>query len=258
MDQEQLLGRIERTSVIAEVMKRIRSLIESGNLSPGSRLPSERELRESLGVGRSTVREALRALDALGLVEVRQGKGTYVRSAPANASDMLTMTEASHSDWEQLDRIVEARLPIETYAASLAAIRRTDEQLAQLAERLGDFERAIQTNDLSKLVLADIEFHNLIADVASPVLLSCLDSIGVLLINSRRMSLSRADRLPHVLDKHRLIYEAIAATDPGKASQAMSDHLLDFISELGFQVGTFPPDPSRTERDDTYFIVGRL
>jgi len=258
MDQEQLLGRIERTSVIAEVMNRVRHLIESGDLLPGSRLPSERELREGLGVGRSTVREALRALDALGLVEVRQGQGTYVRSARAKTADLLAKTEVPHSDWEQLDRVVEARLPIETYAASLAAIRRTDERLAQLAERLDDFERAMQTNDLAKLVLADIEFHNLIADAASPVLLSCLDSIGVLLINSRRMSLSRAERLPHVLHKHRLIYEAIVAKDPGKASQAMSDHLLDFISELGFQVGAFQPDPSRKERDNTHFIVGRL
>jgi GntR family transcriptional repressor for pyruvate dehydrogenase complex len=253
MTHDGLLGRIERTSVIAEVMNRIRRLITSGELAPGERLPSERELRERLGVGRSTIREALRALEALGLIDIRQGQGAYVRVAVDPES---TPTGQSIENWAQLDRVVEARLPIETYAAALAALRRTDDRLAELSKKLDEFEYAMIRNDLSKAVLADFEFHNLIADAASPVLVSCLDSIGVLLINSRRTSLSRSERLPHVLEKHRLIYDAIAAQDPVKASQSMSEHLLDFISELGFRVGTLDPSGVKGLVGGAHYILG--
>jgi GntR family transcriptional regulator, transcriptional repressor for pyruvate dehydrogenase complex len=238
MTDEKLLGRIERTSVITEVMDRVRGLIESGHLAPGTRLPSERELRERLGVGRSTVREALRALEALGLIEMHQGRGSYVRGSAGGGSFASAPAAASRPAWDGLDRIVEARLPIETYTASLAAIRRTDGQLAGMAEKLDDFVTAMAGNDLPQLVLADYGFHDLIAHAASPALARALDSISVLVINSRNLSLSRKERLPHVLEKHRRIYEAIAAQDPIKASQAMSEHLLDFISELGFEVAT--------------------
>jgi GntR family transcriptional repressor for pyruvate dehydrogenase complex len=248
-----MLERVERTSVIAEVMAKIRGLVESGHLAPGVRLPSERELRESLGVGRSTVREAIRALEALGLLEVRQGRGIYVR----NRSESLTQPRGPlEADWAQLDRVVEARLPIETYAASLAALRRTDERLAKLEEKLDDFERAMAANDLGKLVLADLEFHNVIADTASSVLATCLNSIGVLVINSRRISLARPERLPDVLARHRLIFEAIVAQDPHKAAQAMSEHLLDFISQLGFEVAAVPQDRDTDAREEMHYIIG--
>jgi GntR family transcriptional regulator, transcriptional repressor for pyruvate dehydrogenase complex len=256
MTDERLLGRIQRTSVITEVMDRVRGLIESGQLAPGSRLPSERELRERLGVGRSTVREALRALEALGLVEMHQGRGAYVRVPVGGESPGRPSALATRPAWEDLDRIVEARLPIETYTASLAAIRRTDEQLAGMAEKLDDFKAAMGENDLPQLVLADFGFHDLIAHAASPVLASCLDSIGVLIINSRKLSLSRDERLPHVLEMHRRIYEAIAARDPVKASQTMSEHLLNFISELGFEVATVKrgSDPLL---DELHYVVER-
>lgn len=256
MTDQRGLSRIERTSVITEVMNRVRALIASGDVGVGERLPSERELRECLGVGRSTIREALRALEALGLIEIRQGQGAYVRRVLQ--LEARSFTDQPMEDWVQLPRLVEARLPIETYAAALAALRRSDDCLSQLSDKLENFRRAMVRNDLSQVVLADYEFHSLIADAASPALASCLDSLGVLLINSRRVSLSRVDRLPHVLEKHRLIYEAIAAQDPVKASRSMSDHLVDFISELGFEVGTFTETLIESPVDDTHYVVGTV
>jgi GntR family transcriptional regulator, transcriptional repressor for pyruvate dehydrogenase complex len=254
---EKLLGRIQRTSVITEVMDRIRGLIESGQLAPGARLPSERELCESLGVGRSTVREALRALEALGLVEMHQGRGAYVRIPAGDEAGPPRRPGEQREAWARLDRVVEARLPIETYTASLAAIRRTDEQLVGLLQKLDEFKAAMAVNDLSQLVLADFGFHDLIARAASPALANCLDSMGVLIINSRKLSLSREERLPHVLEKHRRIYEAIAARDPIKASQAMSEHLLDFISELGFEVATVKRGSNPLLSDDIHYVIER-
>jgi GntR family transcriptional regulator, transcriptional repressor for pyruvate dehydrogenase complex len=254
MTDDKLLGRIERTSVITEVMDRVRGLIESGRLSPGDRLPSERELRERLGVGRSTVREALRALEALGLIDMQQGRGSYVR-APVT-EEPLPSPPAPLTALAGLDRIVEARLPIETYTASLAAIRRTEEQLAGMAGFLDDFEAAMHEQELSRLVLADYGFHDLIAHAASPALARALDSISVLIINSRSLSLSRKERLPHVLEKHRRIYEAIAACDPTKASQAMSEHLLDFISELGFEVVSVNRGSTPILQNELHYIAG--
>ncbi|MCW2881422.1 MAG: transcriptional regulator, GntR family [Sphaerisporangium sp.] len=250
VEESRFLGRIERTPLITTVMDRIRSLIDAG-LEPGSKLPSERQLQEQLGVGRSTVREALRALEALGLIETRQGHGAFVREL---ADRVPGRSPAPfREDWSQLGQVVEARLAIETYAASLAALRRTDSSLARMRRQLDAFAEAMTSGDLQELILADVEFHNVIADTASPVLASCLDSIGVLVINSRQMSLSRASRLPLVMEKHRRIYEAIADQEADKASVAMADHLMDFISELGFTVSSMAPKTGDAGR---YYVSG--
>ncbi len=250
MEERNLLGRIERTPLITTVMDRIRGLIDAG-LEPGSKLPSERQLQERLGVGRSTVREALRALEALGLIEMRQGHGAFVREQADRVPN--GPSKPFGEDWSQLGRVVEARLAIETYAASLAALRRTDSALARMREQLDAFAAAREAGNLRGLILADVGFHNIIADTASPVLASCLDSIGVLVINSRQMSLSRASRLGQVMEKHRRIYDAIAGQEADKASAAMTDHLLDFISELGFTVSLMAPPADGGGR---YYVSG--
>lgn len=252
-----LLGRIERTSLITAVMDSIRRSIESGLLGPGDKLPSERKLQEQLGVGRSTVREALRALDTLGLISLHQGKGAFVRAPSSLPHPGQLQIPELPADWGDLAAVVEARLPIETYAAALAASRRTDEELRALADQLDVFERAMQLADLPRLVLADVEFHFLIADTANTVLAASLNAIGVFLIKSRQLSLSKPERLPHVLDKHRQIYNAIVAKDPARASDAMADHLLDFIKELGFETEVLRPISRSSVSDGIYYVSAK-
>lgn len=235
--RDELLAKIDRTPLVATVMDRITSYMETEHLQDGARLPSERELRAQLNVGRSTVREALRALEALGIVQIRQGAGVFVGMKRASAS-----AEAGHgavapmaaTDWAQLGPIVEARLAIEPYAAALAAHRRDEEQLSRLTKELARFDAATASDDKRALVMADVNFHGAIAEIGNPVLAHTLRNLGVLLIKSRYISLHRTERRGHVANRHQAIYDAIMAGDAIGASEAMAAHLTDFVHELGY------------------------
>jgi GntR family transcriptional repressor for pyruvate dehydrogenase complex len=225
-----LLTRIERTPLVATVMDRLRALIDSGAYAPGSKLPSERELCEMLAVGRSTVRESLRAIEALGLIQLEHGRGAVVRDQSSAHADALG------SEAWQIERVAEARLAIETFAASLAAIRRTDEELELLMRQCEAFERAMAADDLPLLVRADVEFHDVIVKAANPVLAASLKSMEVLGIQSRYKSLSRVDRRPNVLVRHTEILSALEKRDPIGARYAMERHLVEYVDELRLEI----------------------
>lgn len=249
--EEDLLQRVDRTPVVTTVMTRLRALIDSERLRPGDRLPSEHQLREQLGVGRSTIREALRALEALGLVEIRHGQGTLVRRAPEPPSPPgMGPEDIEALDTAQLGPLVEARLAIEPFAAALAAQRRTPEQLPPLETALAVFDEAMDVNDHRALVMADVSFHAEIAAIANPLLDHCLRDFGVLLINSRHITLGRTGTLASVSQRHRGIYNAIALGDSRLAYDAMSKHLTDFAHHLELTTVEF--------RDGTYLIDGTV
>jgi GntR family transcriptional regulator, transcriptional repressor for pyruvate dehydrogenase complex len=238
---DELLAKIDRIPLVATVMDRITAYVESERLEDGARLPSERELRVQLNVGRSTVREALKALEALGVVQIRQGAGVFVRMSHAlDAAEppRAVLTQVADTDWSQLGPIVEARLAIEPYAAALAAQRRSDEQLRGLREELARFDAGIAEDDERALVMADVNFHGAIAEIGNPVLAHTLRDLGVLLIKSRYISLHRVERRGHVAARHRAVYEAIAERDDILASEVMAAHLTDFVHELGYHTVT--------------------
>lgn len=235
--KDELLAKIDRTPLVATVMDRITAYVQSEHLAEGERLPSERELRAQLNVGRSTVREALKALEALGLVQIRQGAGVFVGSSHAVGAveaPQVVPSDVAATDWSQLGPIVEARLAIEPYAAALAAQRRSDEQLKALAEELARFDAAAARDDKRALVMADVNFHGAIAEIGNPVLAHILRDLGVLLIKSRYISLHRVERRGGVANRHKAIYDAIAERDGTLASEAMATHLSDFVHELGY------------------------
>jgi DNA-binding FadR family transcriptional regulator len=239
--RDELLAKIDRTPLVATVMDRITAYVASEGLADGARLPSERELRVQLNVGRSTVREALKALEALGVVQIRQGAGVFVRLSGAPEAPEVpraVLTHVAATDWSQLGAIVEARLAIEPYAAALASLRRSDEQLRDLREELARFDAAAAGDDERGLVMADVNFHGAIADIGNPVLAHTLRDLGVLLIKSRYISLHHVERRGHVGTRHRAIYDAIAARDDILASEAMAAHLTDFVHELGYHTVT--------------------
>lgn len=229
-----LIQAIDRTPLVTKVMERVRALIEDGSFPPHTKLPSERELQQSFGVGRSTVREALRALEALGVIELRQGRGAFVRDI---GGPLETRPAASASGTWRIELVMEARLVIETQTAALAALRRTQDDLEVLEQELHAFEEATAQDDLPALVRADVAFHDAIAAAANRALASSLKSLEVLGIQSRTVSLGKKQRRSDVLARHRSIYAAVTEGDPVGAAVAMRDHLTAYITELGFQVG---------------------
>lgn len=212
-----------RESAVADIARQLLSQLLSGRIAPGTRLPSERRLAESLQVGRSTIREALKALDVLGIIEVRQGDGTYLRQS---TSDLLPQA----IEWglmlgqPQVLDLIEARRHIEMSIAELAAERATDDDIAALRKHLTEMCEA--GDDDAAFVEADVAFHLVLARAAgNSVLNDILVSIRSLLRVWIRRAINEAGETRSTIDEHTAILAAILARSPRGAAEAMRAHL---------------------------------
>jgi GntR family transcriptional repressor for pyruvate dehydrogenase complex len=222
-----MFAALRRTRLSDGAVEHIRDLIETGRLTPGQRLPGERELSERLNVSRASVREALRALEAMGLIEVRPGTGAFVKDP---SSDVLRAPLkpwlASHRD--AIMELFEVRELVEPGAAALAAARRTPALLAELADTLEAMEKAITTDDLVAACLADADFHHTIIEATgNRFLLELLDGVARQLEEGRKASLRIPGQPARALAGHRAIAAAIARGDPIAARDSMEVHLRD-------------------------------
>jgi DNA-binding FadR family transcriptional regulator len=210
--------------VTEEAIDKIRERIVSGSWGPGDRLPKESELAAELGLSRNSLREAVRALSQLRVLEVRQGDGTYVSSLEP---DLLLESTGfiSHlllGDTEV--ELYEVRRILEAAAAALAAGRIDATEKEDLARIL---ERMRQTHTVEELVEADVAFHAVIARAAgNAVLASLLASLSTRTMRVRLWHGRAADdALDETREEHRRIYEAIVAGDPELARAAATAHI---------------------------------
>ncbi|WP_136518864.1 MULTISPECIES: FadR/GntR family transcriptional regulator [Cellulomonas] len=207
-----------RTGLIDSAVDALRSRITAGEWPVGSRIPPEPALVELLGVGRNTVREAVQSLVHAGLLERRQGSGTYVLSA----SELAVTMSRQIADARQRD-VVEVRRALEIEAARLAAHRRTATDVAELLRHRDARADAYQAGDLDRMVATDLALHRSIVRTAgNPVLRSLydnlLDAIGE---NIRFNFVTDA----HGHDSHDGLVEAIVAGDEARAVAETSGYL---------------------------------
>jgi GntR family transcriptional repressor for pyruvate dehydrogenase complex len=259
------LGALPAGTPVSEVARRLMDLFTTGDLEPGTRLPPERQLAATLGVGRSAVREALAALEILGIVDVRAGSGTYLRGT---ASQLLPQTLR----WGLLigrkntEELLELRSGLEIYVARLAAGRAAASDHRALSDSL---ERmASRTGDLAAFAQADLDFHTALAVAAGN------DTIVDLLQVARSLLQVYADRAVHdegeartALAEHEAIHRAILRADEDGAASAMAVHMATASSRLAAAAGVdaaaagvdavsvdaapaaSPADPLRARRD---------
>lgn len=212
---------------VADLM---RETILSRNLAPGTPLPSERELGDQFGVSRTVIREAVRALAAKGIVDVRTGSGLRVASVDeATALDSLTWyIRGGQFEYSQVH---EVRSTIEVEMAGLAAARRTEKQLAAMRESHKRLRAVV--SDVEQATVVDVEFHNLIAKATQNDLFSVLlASMGPALTDVRHETLGTGSGRK-TIQAHAKILAAIERADPEAARTAMRDHLntvRDFLS----------------------------
>ena len=226
------LAPVRRTTLSGEVAARLAEVIRSGELAPGSRLPSERELGSRFGVGRTSIREAMRILQATGLVTVRPGDGIFVAESLSAEGEPFARWESQYR--YRVEELFEARLAIEPMAAARAATRAEEEDLRALESTLLDLERGIAEGDLASMVLADSAFHNAVARASRNRLFqSMLKAAHHLMIASQRAGLGPHERQPRVLAMHRAVYDAIVARDAEAAERAMRAHLMSFVNDMG-------------------------
>lgn len=204
-----------------QVADQITSWITENDLRAGDRLPPERELAARLGISRATLSQALVALEVIGVVVVRHGDGTVltdrIRTGP--------VIEAIRAHADRLPEIIEARDALESKLAALAAVRRTDADLAAVRAALEEMERDIEAG--GRGVEADEQFHGAVTAAArSELLTQMMAAIHDLIRETRIESLSQPGRPRESLAGHQRVADAIAAGDPDAAAQAMHDHVM--------------------------------
>jgi len=155
------MATVERRPLAQQVVERLRDLLGGDEFPVGARLPTEPELMARFGVGRSTVREAVRVLAHLGMVEVRQGDGTYVR-APAQGNDAEPL--AARLRRARLAEVFEVRAILEPAIAGLAAAHRDEADLVRLRSLLDQEDRARAAGDDAGRIAAALAFHQALAD----------------------------------------------------------------------------------------------
>ena len=202
--------------------------ILSRRLAVGDRLPSERELGEQFGVSRTVVREAVRALVAKGVIEVRSGSGLRVAAVDA-AAVSESMSLYVHGGGIDFERVHEVRTMLEVHIAGLAAERAGPEDVERLSAVHERMQR--EAGNVDAAARDDLEFHRVIARAThNDLFLLLMDSIGASLIDIRRENLGSGSA-PLTLAQHERILDRIAAHDPDGARVAMSDH-LDGVAEF--------------------------
>ena len=223
-----VLEPIRPKQISEEIVSQIKQLISKGELKPGDRIPSERELATMLGVSRPSVREAIMVLEAMGFVESRQGGGTYVK-ALTEASIMNPLAKlVEKRDPELLRSLAEVRMGLESWSAYLAAQRATDSDIAEMRRLYKIMEKQAAKGGWSPDV--DAEFHYAITSASHNSLqMHVLDSIHSLFHATIQVALmefyQQEGHVQLLLTHHHDIMEAIAAHDPELARKKMMEHL---------------------------------
>jgi GntR family transcriptional regulator, transcriptional repressor for pyruvate dehydrogenase complex len=216
--------RIEpREGPLAEITRKLLDYLLSGEIEPGTKIPSERQLADGLGVGRSAVREAIKSLSLLGLLDVRQGDGTYLSRS---GSDLLPRV----IEWgllleePRIMDLLEARTELEVVVTGLAAARAGEEEIAVLRDRFEAMRAA--GPDVDAYVDADIAFHLQLAQASgNGVFANLLTSLRSLLRVWADRVLHHVGETDTSLAVHEPIVEAIAASDVEAARAAMRAHM---------------------------------
>jgi GntR family transcriptional repressor for pyruvate dehydrogenase complex len=212
---------ITRTSLYQEAAERIQAHIQSAAWPPGSRIPSERELAKALNIGRSSIREALRVLQANDLIEIRPGEGTFVkqRGSPLSGERLRSLLY----DRDIAD-LYEARELLDVQIAALAAQRATAEDIRAIETTLERMAEGIEQGRCC--VQEDFEFHMALTEAAdNPVLAQIQELLLKRVEPAVRQFLQVPGRLERSLAEHRAVLEAIRVGDAVASRQLMHTHL---------------------------------
>jgi GntR family transcriptional repressor for pyruvate dehydrogenase complex len=223
-------------NVYEKVIAVLKKAIMQGELKPGDKLPSERELSRMLGVSRTSLREALRLLDVSGVVTIKHGQGVFITN---NDSDEYMKKFISHIfvDEKKIEELFQIRKLLETEAAAWACKNATEEQLNAIFRLVKDTMEKLQDSPkgelLSILAEQDNKFHQLLAEAANnSVLKNIMDNLLDLLADSRAKAASVEGRPQKSLKEHLKIAECLLRRDCNGAQTAMLEHLSNVEKDV--------------------------
>ncbi|HEX4724111.1 MAG TPA: FadR/GntR family transcriptional regulator [Pseudonocardiaceae bacterium] len=212
-----------RTGLVDQVIEQMRQAISSGDWAVDQRIPAEPELVTALGVGRNTVREAVRALSHAGLLEVRQGDGTFVRATSEISGALRRMCGS------ELREVLQVRKALEVAGARLAATERTDDELVELTALLAERNEAVAGQHWEAAVDADTRFHQGVMRCSHNALLTELYQ-GLTEVVRASVAATSAQTEPGWTIEHDGLLAAIAAGDPDRATREAGEYLDELIT----------------------------
>lgn len=228
------LQRVQKPRVYVIAANQLADKIREGVWSPGTRLPAERELSEMLGISRASLRQALIALESIGILHNQRGSGHYVVQAPADPPQReVVRSLVERGDPQEL---LEARKILEPNIARLAAIYRDDDDLTQLYDVMHRMKQGEKSGDFSRYIEADFDFHIVLALATHNPVIIDLEQVIV-----DRMELPPAKtttnmvipkNLPANRQEHQVILDAVTRQKPKEAFQAMVAHLATIAHNL--------------------------
>lgn len=226
--------RIERP--VDQIIDQIRTLISSGELKPGDKLPPERKLAEHFGVGRGQVRDAIQKLEFYGILKTRPQSGTVVAGIGLTAIEGL-ITDVLRLEPSDFASLVETRVILEVNAAKLAAERRSTDCIIKLKKALADYEQKIEEGKAA--VEEDLLFHLKIAESSGNGALKSLMMIITpdIVKSFIDLNVCSADRFKKTVQEHREILNYIIDQNAEAAGEAMRKHLMD-VSEFSRTIDT--------------------
>jgi len=226
-----MLEPIKKQRVSDLAVEQISRMLSSEQLKPGDSLPSERRLMEHLGISRVAVREALRVLEMMGLVEVKPGKGIFVAQPDHSIFGPLERWLSIHQ--EALLEHFEVRMLIEPRAAGFCAQRASKDQIGAMKKTLEKFKAANKQKDLVGMIRADAQLHQLIAvATGNRTLATLMGTFTSSLLDGWKASLRVEGRGDKTVVEHGAIVEAIERGDSEKAQTLMRKHLSNAVHEL--------------------------
>jgi GntR family transcriptional repressor for pyruvate dehydrogenase complex len=216
--------KIERKRLSDQIIQNIIAMIANGELKPGDKLPPEPQLMDQFGVGRSSIREAIGALELIGLITVRPGHGTHITASPdrvQSTSIGLSLMAIGH---DKLRELVEARVELEQIIVRLAAERATKEDLTELKAQHKKLTDAVKSG--RKLIYADLGFHTALAKAShNSVLMRFLNELRQPMRHWMEQKAKYDWGYDQVIEQHQTILNALEAHDPVTAQSAMRMHL---------------------------------
>jgi GntR family transcriptional repressor for pyruvate dehydrogenase complex len=222
------LQKITIEKPVDKIINQIRSLITSGDLKPGDKLPPERKLAEHLGVGRAQVRDAIRKLEFYGILKTLPQSGTVVNGIGIVALEGL-ITDVLQLEENDFRSLVETRVLLEMQTASLAAARRTEDDIVYLTNALNAYKTKVKKG--LPAVEEDLLFHIKIAEAGKNKVLKSLMMIITpdIITNFNKLKVCNDGNVYKSLHEHQIILEHIIDQDIDKASEAMALHLNDIV-----------------------------
>ena len=227
---------VKRQTITSQVIEHVLGLIKAGNLKAGDKLPTQKELTENLGISRTCVREAMKSLESLGLVEIRAKIGTVVlnqsHGALFGAEHLIDIVRS-----EQVDSLMDMRNILEVGLAALASERAQLSDLIAMRTAVESHKRALESDRIAHF--ADLEFHFAVARAAkNPIALRMLEMIIEPLTEQRILTNSIPGASEDGLRDHYKILKAIDERKPEKARQVMLEHMQTAARYLGIALAS--------------------